>query len=42
MVLTADTDNDITAAAGTNDDQIVLTRNISGGGVADNSPSCEH
>jgi len=34
----ADTDNDITAAAGTNDDQIVLTRNISGGGVADNSP----
>jgi len=34
----ADTDNDITAAAGTNDDQILLTRNISGGGVADNSP----
>ena len=34
----SDTDNDITAAAGTNDDQILLTRNISGGGVADNSP----
>ena len=34
----ADTDNDITAAAGTNDNQILLTRNISGGGVADNSP----
>jgi hypothetical protein len=34
----AATANDITAAAGTNDDQIVLTRNISGGGVADRSP----
>ena len=34
----ASTNNDITAAAGTNDDQILLTRNISGGGVADNSP----
>ena len=34
----ADTDLDVTAAAGTNDDQILLTRNISGGGVADNSP----
>jgi len=34
----ADTDLDITAAAGTNDNQILLTRNISGGGVADNSP----